>query len=46
MPERAMMKVSADMPSAAPPVQPGMVATGVSISITYELVDRDAPGAG
>ena len=46
MPERAMLKASADMPSAAPPVQPGMVATGVSISITYELVNKDTPEAG
>ena len=46
MPEGAMLRMSADMPSAAPPVQPGMVATGVSISITYELVNKDTPEAG
>ncbi len=38
MPERAMMRASADMVAAAPPVQPGMVATGISITIQYELV--------
>lgn len=38
MPERAMLRASADMVSAAPPVQPGMVATGISITIQYELV--------
>ncbi|HSJ79370.1 MAG TPA: SIMPL domain-containing protein, partial [Erythrobacter sp.] len=37
MPEMAMMKMSADV-AAAPPVQPGMVAAGISLSITYELV--------
>ena len=31
------------MVAAAPPVQPGMVATGVSISITYELVNEEGP---
>lgn len=47
MPERAMLRMSADMPSAAPPpVQPGMVSTGISISITYELVNKDTPEAG
>jgi len=38
MPERAMMRASADMVAAAPPVQPGMVQTGISIAIQYELV--------
>jgi uncharacterized protein YggE len=43
MPEMAMMRMSADMVAAAPPpVQPGMVSTGVSITIKYELV-KDAP---
>lgn len=37
MPEMSMMKISADV-AAAPPVQPGMVAAGISLSITYELV--------
>ncbi|MDC8754207.1 SIMPL domain-containing protein [Erythrobacter sp. sf7] len=47
MPESAMLRMSADMPSAAPPpVQPGMVSTGISISITYELVNKDTPEAG
>jgi len=39
MPERAMMRASADMVAAAPPVQPGMVQTGISITIQYELVE-------
>jgi hypothetical protein len=39
IPERAMMRASADMVAAAPPpVQPGMVSTGVGITIQYELV--------
>jgi uncharacterized protein YggE len=38
MPERAMMRASADMVAAAPPVQPGLVQTGISITIKYELV--------
>ncbi|MEE4315938.1 MAG: SIMPL domain-containing protein [Erythrobacter sp.] len=44
MPERVMMRAAADMLSAAPPppVQPGMVATGISIAITYELVNEEA----
>jgi len=42
MPEAAMMRSSADMVAAAPPVQPGMVATGVSISVTYELLNDEA----
>lgn len=37
MPEMAMMKISADAASA-PPVQPGMVAAGINLTITYELV--------
>ncbi len=37
IPEMAMMKVSSDG-AVAPPVQPGMVSTGISITITYELV--------
>jgi hypothetical protein len=45
MPEMAMMKMSADMPAAAPPpVQPGMVSTGISITIKFELV-KDAPAS-
>lgn len=42
MPERAMMRASADMVAAAPPVQPGMVATGISITIQYELVKAES----
>ncbi|MGY6552505.1 MAG: SIMPL domain-containing protein [Erythrobacter sp.] len=40
MPERAMMKTSADV-AAAPPVEPGMVSTAVSITVQYELVNDD-----
>ena len=43
MPEMAMLRMSADMVAAAPPpVQPGMVSTGVSITIKYELVKDGA----
>jgi uncharacterized protein YggE len=45
MPEMAMMKASDGMVGAAPPVQPGMVSTGISISFKFELV-KDAGGAG
>jgi len=38
---RGMMVMSAD----AAPVQPGMIAAGVSLSITYELVKNGAPPA-
>lgn len=44
MPERAMMRTSADMVAAAPPVQPGMVSTGISITIQYELVKAEPTG--
>jgi uncharacterized protein YggE len=30
--------------AAAPPVQPGMVSTGVSVTITYELTGKSAAG--
>lgn len=43
MPEMAMKRASADMVAAAPPVQPGMVSTGISITIKYELVSAEAP---
>ncbi len=46
MPERAMMRASADMVAAAPPVQPGMVSTGISITIKYELVKDEPLAAG
>lgn len=42
MPEMAKMRVSADMAAATPPVQPGMVSTGISITIKYELVKDPA----
>jgi hypothetical protein len=45
MPEMAMMRASADMPAAAPPVQPGMVSTGISLSFKFELVKDGAPAA-
>lgn len=39
MPEMAMMRMSADKAaSAPPPVQPGMVQSGISLTIKYELV--------
>ncbi|MFN3862688.1 MAG: SIMPL domain-containing protein [Erythrobacter sp.] len=39
MPEMAMMKASDGMVAAAlPPVQPGMVSTGISMSFKFELV--------
>ncbi len=43
MPERAMLRASADMEGSAPPVQPGMVSTGISLAITYELVNDASP---
>jgi uncharacterized protein YggE len=45
MAEMAMMRASADMVAAAPPVQPGMVSTGISLSFKFELVN-DAGEAG
>ncbi len=41
MPEMAMMKASDGMVAAAPPVQPGMVSTGIAMSFKFELV-KDA----
>jgi len=46
MPEMAMMRMRADSAAAAPPVQPGMVTTGISITIKYELVKDEVPPAG
>lgn len=43
MPERAMLRAASDSVAAAPPVQPGMVSTGISITIKYELVNAEAP---
>jgi hypothetical protein len=34
------------MQAAAPPVEPGMVWTGISVAITYELVGKTGAGAG
>lgn len=45
VPELAMMRASADMVNAEPPVQPGMVSTGVSITIKYELMKDEEPPA-
>jgi uncharacterized protein YggE len=45
MPEMVMMKASADMPAAAPPVEPGMVSTGIAMSFKFELVKDAAPAA-
>jgi len=38
MPEMMKLRATADMAAAAPPVQPGMVSAGISVTITYELV--------
>lgn len=40
MPERAMLRTAADAMASAPPVQPGMVSTGISVTIKYELVNN------
>jgi uncharacterized protein YggE len=45
MPEVAMMKASADIPAAVPPVEPGMVSTGIAMSFKFELVQDAAPAA-
>lgn len=45
MPEMAMMKADTGMVGAAPPVQPGMVSTGISMSFKFELVKDAAPAA-
>jgi uncharacterized protein len=46
MPERAMMRTSdIVLASAPPPVQPGMVSTGISITIKYELVNAESAAA-
>jgi uncharacterized protein YggE len=43
MPEMAMMKASDGMVAAAPPpVQPGMVSTGIAMSFKFELVNNAA----
>lgn len=44
IPEGAMLRMAGDAVAAAPPVQPGMVSTGISITIKYELV-KDSPQA-
>lgn len=44
MPERIKVTASRLQAAAAPPVQPGMVSAGISVTITYELVgNRAAP---
>ena len=45
MPERAMMSADAIRVSAAP-VQPGLVSSGIAMSITYELVGDAAATGG
>jgi uncharacterized protein YggE len=45
MPEGAMMRMASSAVAAAPPVQPGMVSTGISITIKYELVNGPAAAA-
>jgi hypothetical protein len=42
MQEMAMMRASANK-AAAPPVQPGMVSTGVSITIKFEMTKDESP---
>lgn len=44
MPQMAEMQMNAAKADAPPPVQPGMVSTGISITIKYELV-KDASSA-
>jgi uncharacterized protein len=44
MPQMAEMRMNAAKADAPPPVQPGMVSTGISITIKYELV-KDASSA-
>lgn len=43
MPEMAKMRMATDMVASAVPVEPGMVSTGVSITIKYELVKGGVP---
>lgn len=45
IPEMAKQSRSADFAAAAPPVQPGMVSAGISMTITYELVGQRDAGA-
>lgn len=45
MPEMGKMRMTADAVASAAPVQPGMVSTGVSITIKYELVNDETPPA-
>lgn len=40
VPMLEMRKVSNDSVAAAPPVQPGMISTGVSISVKYEMFNN------
>ena len=44
MPELGLVKLAASA-DAVPPVQPGMVSTGVSIAVTYQLVKSGTPAA-
>ncbi len=45
MPPMAKVRASADF-AALPPVQPGMVSTGINVTVTYELVGQGAAAAG
>jgi hypothetical protein len=45
VPELAATRLSVAKDSAVPPVQPGMVAAGISLTIKYELVKDTAPAA-
>lgn len=45
MPEMAMTRAKSDMVAAAPPVEPGMVSTGVSITIKFEMAMDESPAA-
>jgi uncharacterized protein YggE len=45
MPEMAKGRAVADF-AAEPPVQPGMVSTGMNVTVSYELVGQSAAAAG
>lgn len=43
LPELAATRMSIAKDTAAPPVQPGMIAAGINLTIKYELVNHAAP---
>lgn len=45
MPQMAKVQASADF-GTLPPVQPGMVSTGINVTVSYELVGQSAATAG